>query len=241
MSVPTTDDLVAQVLAFLPEAYQPLKPILAAGAAAAAEVLAAGEADASGSSVGGADGIWLDLLARGYGLRRRTGEDDTLLRGRLRAPEAKITRAAIQGAVDRILAHYEVVGTAREWWRGGFLGVDAFAGVSAYAGQHWEAVEVPGRARVVEWWQSDGYLDHNLFCGVGRLAAPNTFLVFIPKVPSTVWYGSFLGLNAFSGVSAYLGTGVQSAELYAFVSQVVEELFFIRAAGVRAFVATEVE
>lgn len=241
MATPTTDDLVAQVLAFLPEAYQPLKPILSAGAASAAEVLAAGEANASGASVGGAEGIWLDLLARGYGLRRRTGEEDALLRLRLRAPEGKLTRGSIQAAVDRILTHYNVTGTTRIWWRGGFLGVDAYAGFLAYLGQHWEAVETSGRARVVEWWQVDGYLDHNLFCGVGRLATPNTFLILIPKPPSTIWYGAFLGVDGFADHSAYLGSGVQSAELYAFVSQVVEEVFHIRAAGVRAFVATEVE
>lgn len=110
----TTDEILAQMLRHLPPAYRPLTPWLAGMAAMFAEAEARGVALAEVGTFAGADGMWLRLHARGYGLIPGPDETDAALRDRLRNPERKITPGAVLAAVNAAIAPYEA--KLVEWW-----------------------------------------------------------------------------------------------------------------------------
>lgn len=134
----STATLLAQLRRFLPPGYAAAEPLLAGLAAELAEVETAGDALVDATTVAGASGIWLTLLARGYGLRRATDESDASLRARLVAPEAQVTRAAILAAVNAILAEYTVEEAVlvEHWAAEGYADIDCWADQTPIYDQH---------------------------------------------------------------------------------------------------------
>lgn len=102
----STDELLEQLERFVPPEYAPLRPVLAGLAAMLVEAEETTDGLITSQTVGGAEGIWLTLLARGYGVDRATDETDSSLRYRLRNPEQQLTKAAILEAVNALLAEY---------------------------------------------------------------------------------------------------------------------------------------
>ena len=100
----TTTDLLEQLQRHLPPAYGPLQPVLAGLAATLDQAESSTSELVASTTVEEAEGIWLTLLAQGYGVRRAAGESDSSLRVRLRAPERQMTVAAILDATNAILA-----------------------------------------------------------------------------------------------------------------------------------------
>jgi len=94
------------MLRHLPPQYEAAEDVIGGMVAPLeqARLTAADMRDAS--TVAGADGKWLTLLARGYGVVRATDEGDAALRARLRNVENKLTRQAILDAVNALLAPY---------------------------------------------------------------------------------------------------------------------------------------
>lgn len=130
-------EIAAQGMAALPPWAKPLEPIIAGLAAELALVEATGEDFANSTTVGGAEGIWLTLLAQGYGVDRSTGEPDSSVRIRLRAPEDQATRPAILAAVNATLAPYTAdEATMLEFWDDGFADRDAWADLSVLCDLH---------------------------------------------------------------------------------------------------------
>jgi hypothetical protein len=104
--MPTTAELLAQRERWLPAYWRAAQPITAGAAASMARASEAVD-DLEGSvSIEGAEGIWLTLLARGYGVDRAPAEGDESLRGRLRNVEHKVTRASILARVNELLSEY---------------------------------------------------------------------------------------------------------------------------------------
>lgn len=124
----STAEIAAQGVAVLPPWALPLAPVIGGLAAELALVESTGADFANSSTVGGAGGIWLTLLAHGYGVDRATGEADASLQIRLRAPEDQATRPAILAAVNAALAPYTAdEATMLEFWDDGFADIDAWA------------------------------------------------------------------------------------------------------------------
>lgn len=126
--MPTKDELYNQLRRFLPDYYDVLDPVLWA-MAAAMEVAADTSDDlADSATIEGAEGAFLTLLARGYGIIRATSESDDTLRTRLRNVEDKATRGAILDAVNAILAPFTGdQAEMREHWDAGiFLDDEAY-------------------------------------------------------------------------------------------------------------------
>ncbi|MBL8616333.1 MAG: hypothetical protein JNM72_12030 [Deltaproteobacteria bacterium] len=123
---------LAQAMRFLPPAYAPLEPLLAAVAGSLATVEGAADLLAATSTVEGAAGRWLELLAAGAGLQRADGEVDAALRARLRTPEAMLTRAALIEVLEQQLAPYAAPPpTLLEWFDpGAWVGHDAYVGLA---------------------------------------------------------------------------------------------------------------
>lgn len=104
--MPTTDDQLAQLERWLPAHYRSVRALT--GGRAAQSALAADTAeDLAGSvSIGGAEGTFLTLLARGYGVYRASNETDDSLRTRLRNIEQKVTPPAILARAIEMLTPY---------------------------------------------------------------------------------------------------------------------------------------
>jgi hypothetical protein len=123
---------LAQAMRFVPPVLAPVEPLLAAAAGGLAAVEGAAEDLARRSTVEGAAGRWLELLAAGAGLQRADGEVDAALRARLRTPEAMLTRAALVEVLEQQLAPYAAPApTLVEWFDpGAWVGHDAFVGLA---------------------------------------------------------------------------------------------------------------
>lgn len=107
------------MLRHLPAEYASSEDVIGGMAAAIEEAQDTGEAAVLEASIGGAEGKWLTLLARGYGVTRATGETDGSLRGRLRNVEDKVTPQAILDAVNSLLAPYTATEAELvEWFEG---------------------------------------------------------------------------------------------------------------------------
>jgi len=164
----TTDQLLDQVERFVPPEDRPtLRPLLAGHSAAQAVVEAARNNMLSAVTLAGADGRWLTLLARGYGIRRATDETDEVLRTRLRYPERQLTPGAIIDRVNDLLSPYtSTLAVLEEWWEvpsyiedGWYL--DHF-GLSG--GPHWFVVRCPVIGEIphgTAYIGIDLYLDHS--------------------------------------------------------------------------------
>ncbi len=119
----STPDILTQLERHLPPVYQvKLRPLLAGWAAALRAVEVAGDGMVDATTVGGSSGIWLTLLARGYGVERATGETDTQLQARLRNVANRLTVASIEEETDGLLAS----GTSSliEHWKAGLYLTD---------------------------------------------------------------------------------------------------------------------
>ena len=124
----TAAEIAAQGMAALPPWAKPLDPVIGGLAAELALVEATGADFANSTTVGGAEGVWLTLLARGYGVDRATGEADASLQIRLRTPEDQATRPAILAAVNAALLPYTAShADMLEFWDDGFADIDAWA------------------------------------------------------------------------------------------------------------------
>lgn len=118
--MPVTDELLVQLERFLPPEYESYRPILAGYAAAAARAREVLDDLVGEVSIGGADGLWLTLLAHGYGVSRATLETDASLRIRLRNVAGKVTRPVLLGIADQLLAAYtELPAEMVEHWGAG--------------------------------------------------------------------------------------------------------------------------
>lgn len=106
MAARTTSELLAEVEALTPEVLRGLRVLFAGGAAMISDAEELTDDLVSSSTVAGASGEWLDLLARSYGLRRGPGEADADLRVRIRNPDRKLTPGAILEGVNGLLAAY---------------------------------------------------------------------------------------------------------------------------------------
>lgn len=134
----TTAAILAQAERHIPEVYRvKLRPLLAAWSAALRQAELVADSASLATTVGGADGIWLDLLARGYGILRAPDETDTTLQARIRNVANRLTVTAIVDQTDALLPS----GTSSliEHWRSGIfvtddddLVVDPGDGFSAY-------------------------------------------------------------------------------------------------------------
>jgi len=206
----TTQELLDRLFSFLPPDYETAEPLLAAIAAAMekaelagdslANVLPFGEAIMALPSGGtvvytGAEGIWLDLHAAGYGLARQPGETDGLLRDRLRLVADRVTRESILTAVNVLLIPFGVTATMLEWWEEPYLDVE-------------ESV-APGGL----------YLGSTFLSG-----GPNSFLVLVPVVGLgySVSGDPHLDVDAWLD-SMFAGTDVQDP-VYAAIIALIETL-----------------
>lgn len=205
----TTQQLLDRLLSFVPPDHVTAEPLLAAVAAAfelaelAAEDLTgvlpwcpyvATLPDGSILSLPGAFGIWLDLHAAGYGLRRSPGESDDSLVARLRNVADAVTRPAILAAVDALLEPFGESATMIEWWEEPYLDV---------------AEPIPGGL----------YLDSTFLSG-----GPNSFLLLVPDVGIGygVSPGPYLDIDTFLD-TMFLGEDAQDP-IYAAIVAEVERL-----------------
>ena len=106
MAVRTIDDMLAQLLRFLPDQYAAASDALSGLAAQMVQAEQAGEDLVLSTTVGAAAGKWLTLMAGGYGVYRQAGESDASLRIRLRRVEDRVTRPAILAVVNALLSAY---------------------------------------------------------------------------------------------------------------------------------------
>ena len=133
----TTAEILLQLEAALPSWALPLRPVLAGIAAQLAQVEATGESLVDFTTVEGAEGAWLTLLARGYGVQRATGETDPSIRMRLQASPDQLTRPAILGAANAMLAGLtDRQASLIEPWDDGFADRDAWADHTILCDQH---------------------------------------------------------------------------------------------------------
>lgn len=98
------DTILAGYLASVSTGFWTLEPVFAGLAAQVHLLELTGELLVAGGLVGGADDIWLTLLAHGDGIDRATGETDADLRLRMRQPEKQVTPTAIEDRVNDLLA-----------------------------------------------------------------------------------------------------------------------------------------
>lgn len=105
----TVDQLIAEQLRMLPEEFEAIPEIIAIYAGAEAEVGEAVDVLISQVKISTATGVWLDLIARTYGLRRGADESDEDLRTRLLTFDQAVTKGGIEAAVNALLITYTAV------------------------------------------------------------------------------------------------------------------------------------
>jgi hypothetical protein len=116
----TTETLLGQLERWLPPHWKAAEPVLAAVAAPMAAAVEVLDDMVDSTTIDGAEGKWLTLLARGYGVVRTDSETDDGLRSRLQNVERKVTRLSILSAVDALLASYTVIHAIMvEWFKPG--------------------------------------------------------------------------------------------------------------------------
>lgn len=116
----STADLLDQLEHFLPPEYEPMRPHLAGLAAQMREAELAGDTLEAQTKIGQAVGAFLTLIGRGYGLDRTSEETDDQFRNRIRVLEDRLTKPAIEAAVNELLAAYTTdVCEVVEHWEGG--------------------------------------------------------------------------------------------------------------------------
>jgi len=195
MSVLTTNAIYDELIKVLPASLRALSPLLG-GQAAAFSLADQAQSDlADNLLIGNAEGIWLDLLARGMNIHRAPGEADggTVgsdtggLRGRMRTVNDALTRPAILAAANDVLSAYGVADAIMvEWYEGPYF--DSF---------YFDDPHMP------------------------LSSGPNTFAIIVPQVngPS---YGSFYFGSSFYDASYYGASGMSPA--YGAVYAAVEKI-----------------
>ena len=125
----TATEIAEEMARFMPPNVAiPLDPYLGGIGASFAAAESAVEDMSTSTTVGGAAGVWLDLVALGDGLRRQDGESDADLQTRIRTPTQAVTVANLEAAANAILAQYGEDGAyIVEWDDDGFADVDAYA------------------------------------------------------------------------------------------------------------------
>ena len=167
----TTAQLLAQIERFGPRRYLAVRAILAGIAAQLAAADAVVESFATSSTVAGATGAWLTLLARGYGIDRGPEETDAALRERLVSPASLVTRAGILALVDALLDAVSAdPAKMLEPWDEGFADVDAYCDVTRHCGEHNSFVLVVplvgDQVGGASYLDVDDYLDSDVFGGL---------------------------------------------------------------------------
>lgn len=169
----STDQVLAQFERFVPPGLKPLRAVLAGWAAMMAAAEAAGDTLVTRVTLGGADGIWATLLARGYGIERADGEADASLIGRVRTPELALTKARLIEAANNILAPYtsESVILVEHWAAGEYYDDDAYFDQAIYFDQHNAfTLVVPQIGDLPygdDFYDDDDYFDDDAFYGDG--------------------------------------------------------------------------
>ena len=164
------EEVLAQMLAWLPEEFHPLAPLLAGVAASNKLALESLEAMGQAAGIESATGSQLELEGRGTRTHRGLGESDADYRPRLRKPQNAGTRAAILDAVNAILADH----TARqadlyEWFDGPYLDHDYLSDKPVGHEGNGLAVVIPELA-TPGWGESyldvSAYLDADTYLGI---------------------------------------------------------------------------
>jgi hypothetical protein len=211
----TTEQLLAQLLRYLPEGYQALVPHIAGLAAAAAGATETADDAADSVTIAGASGQWLTLMAKGYGVEKVENENDPSLRQRLRYVERRLTIGSIEAAVNAIL---DTVGASdcrvADWWEDDVSCWfwDASSSVTAGASYFDEA-------SLGDYWL--------------------VFTVFVPMIGNHPGIGSYLGDidDASEGWDNYLDIdcylGGDAAVLSPIYDTIIDQVERIKAAGVR--------
>lgn len=134
----TADELLVQVLRFVPPEFRALASLLAARMAQLGAGEQAGEDLVEAGRLGSAEDIWLTVLARSFGAERGTDESDDALRARARRPADRLTPKAVLDATNAALARYGS-GDAiliEHFSAGIFMDQDAYADNSEMFDQH---------------------------------------------------------------------------------------------------------
>lgn len=134
-SARSTDELLEQLMRFLPPDYCGAEDLLAAFAAALHEAEVAYGTLAGAALFGGAAGKWLTLHGHGHGVLRATGETDELLRLRMRSVADQLTPVAIKALVDSVIEPDEC--RIVEWWDGPYADYEGDGGAWADWSETW--------------------------------------------------------------------------------------------------------
>ena len=133
----TTSVVLAQAMKFVPPRYQAIVDVIAGVAAIEATRESTAETFAEASTIGGAEGSFLTLLAKGFGVNRGLSETDASVRFRLRNAEEQVTRASILSAVNTVLASFtSTEAIMLEPWEEGFLDVDMWFDNTIFSDMH---------------------------------------------------------------------------------------------------------
>lgn len=177
----STSQIVTAIEGWIPRNLRAARPVYAGTAAAFASAEAAVESTAEHLDIGTATGPWLDLLARGMGMRRAGLETDAALRERMRTPPSGVTRPSILAAVDAILAEYGAGSAVMlEWFEDGFADAETY-------GDHAHLVDprnafllvVPliGDAELLDTYADYAFADSDSYAGSSGSMAPYLAIV----------------------------------------------------------------
>jgi hypothetical protein len=207
----TTAELLAQLKRFMPSHYWAMEPHLAGVAAMMARADQVSEDLVEASTVGGAEGVWLALLAHGYGVDKVTSEDDRSVRIRIRNPENQVTKPAISEAVNAILNDAGAAdGRVANWWEDD---------VSCWAWNELSTI-------------TDG-ANYCNDCSTGDYWL--VFIVIVPMIGAHPGIGSYCdtdGDDNYIDIDCYAGGG-DPGVLSPVYDAIIDEVDRIKAAGVR--------
>lgn len=108
MAAYTTEEMLEQLLGFLPPRYVYFEDVLAGVAAQMSAVHEKAIASMEDTTVTGAEDVWLDLVAHNRGTDRASGESNNVLKERIWNVEDALTKDAIESRVNVLLAPYSV-------------------------------------------------------------------------------------------------------------------------------------
>lgn len=202
MAVRTIDETLAQVLRFLPDQYAASSDVLSGLAAQMVQAEQTGEDLVTSTTVAGAAGKWLTLLAHGYGLERRTDEEDAEVRTRVRSPEGQLTVPAILERINAIIAPYSS-GTAWivEWWEtGSYLDYDYYLGLDSRLPVAWNSFVLILPADIGASW-GHTFLDYDYFLGITSYLGTVTNPI-VPVVVDEVAHLRASGVHAWVAIAA---------------------------------------
>lgn len=169
MSARTVQQIADELARMIPaHTSGPAEPLLGGAAAVLQSAESTGYDALAATTVGGADGKWLDLILRGAGMQRSDGETDAGARARIRNPQFGITSANIKAQVDAILAAYGLGECLiLEWFDGPALSVDAYLDfVSVVDAPNWFLLVVPSIAEELAFdYLGFMYLDRDSYLG----------------------------------------------------------------------------